>query len=64
MTTGYEDTMALRSAIIDLLHSAPYDDMRWPEIVSALNLVEHDVRVTFMTYGNFNNAPAPNPPAA
>jgi hypothetical protein len=61
MTTGVEDIAALRRAVIELLHTAPFDDMHWPEMVAALQLAEHDVKVTFMQYGNFNDAPPPDP---
>jgi len=62
MTSPAEDVQALRRAVIDVLHTAPYDDMQWQEIQAALQLVMHDVRVVFgSVYGNFNNAPPPYP---
>ena len=61
-TTPAEDVQALRRAIIDVLHTAPFDDMGWQEIQAALQLVMHDVRVVFgSVYGNFNQAPPPYP---
>jgi len=61
-TTGPQDVQSLRRAVIDILHTAPYDDMAWPEIFAALQLVMHDTKVVFgSVYGNFNNAPPPYP---
>jgi len=61
-TTPAQDVQALRRAVIDLLHTAPYDDMQWPEILAALQLAMHDTRIVFASqYGNFNNAPPPFP---
>jgi hypothetical protein len=58
-TTPSEDVQALRAAIIDVLHTAPYDDMRWPEILAALQLVMHDTRIVFVNYDGFDKAPPP-----
>jgi len=57
MTTPSEDVQALRSAVLDVLHMAPYDDMEWPEIQAALQLVMHDVRIVFANYDGFDGAP-------
>jgi hypothetical protein len=61
-TSPAQDVQALRAAVIALIHTAPYDDMLWPEIQAALQLSMHDVKITFMQYGNFNNAPPPEAP--
>jgi hypothetical protein len=62
MSTPAEDVQALRRAVIDVLHTAPYDDMPWPEIQAALQLTMHDVKIVFASqYGNFNGAPPPFP---
>jgi len=60
MTTPKEDVVALRRAINDLLHTAPFDDMLWPEMLFALQLATHDVKLTFMRYGGFDAAPPPD----
>jgi len=60
MTTPKEDVVALRWAINDLLHTAPFDDMLWPEMLIALQLAAHDVKLTFMRYGGFDPAPPPD----
>ena len=62
MSSPAEDVQALRRAVIDVLHTAPFDDMAWQEIQAALQLVMHDVSVVFgIVYGNFNAAPPPYP---
>lgn len=59
-TTGAEDIVLLRYAINDLLHTAPFDDMTWPEMLAALQLAAHDVKITFTRWRNFNDAPPPD----
>jgi len=59
-TTPTEDVIALRWAISDLLHSAPYDDMLWPEMLAALQLAAHDVKLTFARYHGYDGAPPPD----
>jgi hypothetical protein len=61
-TSPAEDVQALRAALIQVLHTAPFDDMLWPEMQAALQLVVHDIQVTVSVYGSFNNAPVPPPP--
>lgn len=60
MTTPAEDVIALRRAINDLLHTAPFDDMHWPEMMAGLQLSQHDVKLTFQRYGGFDGAPPPD----
>ena len=62
MTTPAEDVTRLRRAIVDLLHTAPFDDMLWPEMLVALQLVARDVKVVFASeYAGFDKAPPPFP---
>ena len=61
-TSPAEDVQLLRAALVQVLQTAPFDDMLWPEMQAAFQLAMHDARIMISVYGSLNNAPPAIPP--
>jgi len=56
-TTGLDDMVALGRAIIDLCHTAQFDDMTCGEIEQAFGYASHLIKLEFQEYGTLDAKP-------